>query len=251
MSGTDRRIAEHRRIWDRKPALRRIYGDYHDRLLARSPAGGRVLEIGAGSGHLRDRAGSRQVTTIDILPSPWTDICCDAQRLPFPDASFDGIVMLDVLHHIEHPARFFAEAARVLKPGGTLSMLEPGITPLSHLFYHYLHEEPVDMSADPLGLPDAEPDPRKDPFHSNQAIPTLLFKRQEHRIAFAEMFPQFTLRDRQWLSLFAYPLSGGFKSWSLINEPVADMLIRLEDMLMPFIGPMIAFRLMVVLERKG
>ncbi len=250
MIEVDDRLAQHRAVWERKSGLRTVYKDYHKRLLRSLPPDGSILEVGAGSGHLDEVAGKRDVTTIDILPSPWVDVCCDAQIMPFRDNSFEGAVMLDVLHHIEHPVRFFKEAARVLKPGGRLAMMEPGITPLSGLFYTYLHEEPVDMKGDPLGSLEAEPDPNKDPFHSNQAIPTLLFKRQEHRIAFAEACPEFRLVSRDWLSLFAYPLSGGFKSWSLVNKPMAETLIGLEDILMPFIGPMIAFRLMVVLERK-
>ena len=123
--------------------------------------------------------------------------------------------------------------------------------PGSWIFYNFLHEEPVIMNADPLGPAEVEPDPNKDPFDSNQAIPTLLFKRQEHRIAFAETFPEFTLVDRQWLSLFAYPMTGGFKSWSLLTAGMADTLVRAENYLMPFIGPIMAFRLMVVLERKS
>ena len=247
----DPRLAAHRRVWERKPALRAVYGDYHRRLLKALPDGARVLEIGAGSGHLRDISPRTDVTTVDILPSPWVDVCADAQALPFADGSFDGITMLDVLHHIEHPRRFFAEAARVLRPGGRIALMEPGITPLSWLFYTYLHEEPVDMSADPLGPLDAAPDPAKDPFDSNQAIPTLMFKRQEHRIAFNEAFPDLSVKDRQWLSLFAYPLTGGFKPWSLLTGGMADVLIRAEDYLMPFIGPLMAFRLMVVVEKKS
>ncbi len=248
---TDPRLTEHRRVWDRKPALRFVYGDYYRRLFDALPAEGRYLEIGAGSGNLRDANPDADVTTIDILPSPWVDLCADAQSLPFPDNSFDGVTLVDVLHHIEHPRNFFAEALRVLKPGGRIAMMEPGITPVSWLFYNFLHEEPVDMSANPLGSDHAEPDPTKDPFDSNQAIPTLLFKRQEHRIAFAESFPGFTLVDRQWLSLFAYPLTGGFKSWSLISANLADKVIQLEDRLMPFIGPIMAFRLMVILEKRS
>ncbi len=250
MADLDPRLAEHRRIWDRKPALRAVYGDYHERMLQSLPKDGRFLEIGAGSGHLKDANPAADVTTIDILPSPWVDLCADAQALPFPADSFDGMTMLDVLHHIEHPGRFFAEAARVLKPGGRVAMMEPGITPVSWLFYNFLHEEPVIMDADPLGPAEAQPDPGKDPFDSNQAIPTLLFKRQEHRIAFAETFPEFTLVERRWLSLFAYPMTGGFKPWSLLTAGMAETLVRAEEYLMPFIGPIMAFRLMVVIEKK-
>ena len=62
--------------------------------------------------------------------------------------------MVDVLHHIESPLRLFAEAARVLRPGGRLIACEPAITPLSGLFYRRFHDEPVDMSADPLKTAD-------------------------------------------------------------------------------------------------
>ena len=44
----------------------------------------------------------------------------DAERLPFPDASFDLVFGHAVLHHIPHLERAFAEFERVLAPGGTL-----------------------------------------------------------------------------------------------------------------------------------
>jgi len=186
--------------------------------------------------------------SIDIVPSPWVDAAADVHALPFAGESFDGIVMLDVLHHLERPDLFFAEAARVLRPGGRLAMIEPGITPASWLFYKLLHAEPVEMGANPFG-PD-EPDPNRDPFDSNQAIPTLLFKRQEHRIAFLERSPEFTVTKCAWLSLFAYPLSGGFQPWTLLPGTLTEPLVTIEDALMPFLGPLMAFRLFVVLEKK-
>lgn len=44
----------------------------------------------------------------------------DMYRLPFADAAFDGVAMQMVLHYAEDPAAALAEAARVLRPGGTL-----------------------------------------------------------------------------------------------------------------------------------
>src|SRR3546814_18467176 len=106
--------------------------------------------------------------------------------------------MLDVLHHIERPGVFFAEAARVLRPGGRLVMIEPGITPVSWLFYKLLHPEPVDMSADPLA--EVAPDPARDPFaDANQALPTLLFARSRYRLRFAMTFPGPRFAPRAWL----------------------------------------------------
>ena len=94
---------------------------------------GPTLEVGGGSGNFKLFAPD--TVSSDILPAPWLDLVCDAQRLPFADASFANIVMVDVLHHIGSPLRFLKEAARVLRPGGRLIFCEPAITPLSGLFY--------------------------------------------------------------------------------------------------------------------
>jgi SAM-dependent methyltransferase len=44
----------------------------------------------------------------------------DAQALPYPAGSFDTVIMLEALYYIPDAARFFAEARRVLRPGGCL-----------------------------------------------------------------------------------------------------------------------------------
>ncbi len=245
----DPRLEQHRQLWQRKSGLRAVYGDYHRRLVDAVGIDGKVLEIGSGSGHLRDVAPGIDSTTIDILPAPWVDVQADAHSLPFADQSFDGIVMLDVLHHLERPAEFFAEALRVLKPGGRVAMMEPGMSTLARQFYTHLHEEPVDMTADPLTMEAA--DPQRDPFDSNQAIPSLLFKNPAIRKRFETRFPQFSIVENRWLSLFAYPMSGGFKNWSLVNGALARGLIRLEDCLLPVLGPVMGFRLFTVLEKSS
>jgi 2-polyprenyl-6-hydroxyphenyl methylase/3-demethylubiquinone-9 3-methyltransferase len=42
----------------------------------------------------------------------------DARALPYPDASFDVVCAMDLLEHVEDPARVVAEVGRVLAPGG-------------------------------------------------------------------------------------------------------------------------------------
>jgi SAM-dependent methyltransferase len=205
------------------------------------------LEIGAGAGHSTGLMDAR--FRMDILASPWIDVVGDAHRLPFSDDSLDGIAMLDVLHHLGDPCGFFEEVARVLKPGGRVAMIDPGITPLSWIFYHFLHEEPVDMRADPMAPAANARD--KDPFDGNQAIPTLLFKREEHRIALNDAVPALRTVERTWLSLFAYPLTGGFKRWTLLPEGLATGLLRLEDRLMPYLGMWMGFRIVVVMEKRA
>ncbi len=239
----DLRPTDYREIWSKKPVLRAVYTDYYARMRA-ACAAGLTLEIGGGSGNLKDFVSD--VISTDIVSANWLDTVCDAQSLPFADASFANIVMVDVLHHIARPGRFLTEAERVLKPGGRVIMVEPGITPLSSIFFRLFHDEPVDMREDPL---DSSPPPAKDPFEGNQALPTRLFGRDRQRLAAAH--PNLQLRRRQWLSLFAYPLSGGFQPWSALPAALAPALIRFECLVSPVLGPFMGFRLFAVLEKTG
>jgi ubiquinone/menaquinone biosynthesis C-methylase UbiE len=98
----------------------------------------RSLEIGAGTGYFTLnllRAGViSEATCSDISPGMLSTLranarrlgirvntaCVDAERLPFPDASFDLVLGHAVLHHIPDLPRAFAEFERVLAPGGTV-----------------------------------------------------------------------------------------------------------------------------------
>ncbi len=180
----DARLQAHRTAWQGKPATRKIYEDYHRRLL-NACVPGLILDVGSGSGHFRENAGD--VVAIDLLAALWLDAVADAQALPFGEGSLANIVMLDVLHHIERPRVFFSEASRVLEKGGRLVMIEPAITPLSWIAYNFFHPEPVEFGVDPLGSLAATPG--RDPFAANQAIPNMLFARKSDRNKFSETFP--------------------------------------------------------------
>jgi len=125
-------------------------------------------------------------------------------------------------------------------------MVEPGITPVSKLLYKMGHEEPVEMGWDMNDLCKVDAD--KNPYDSNQAIPTILFKRDPQ--LFLAAVKGFKINSSDWLSLFAYPLSGGFKSWSLLPCRWVSLILKIEEKLLPFLGFLMAFRLMVVLEKE-
>jgi SAM-dependent methyltransferase len=245
LDGVDVRLAEHRRVWESKPTLRAVYADYHRRLEAACPPGP-LLDIGGGSAHFKSYRKS--VTSLDVLPFPGIDVVADAHEMPIPDGHFAGIVMLDVLHHLQRPLDFFCEAARVLQPGGRLAMIEPGMSVIARQFYQRFHQEPVDMAADAFaeGLRQSG----DDPFDSNQALPTLLFGTRQARARFERVVPALKIVSNDWMSLFVYPLSGGFKPWCLWPASLTKPGLRLERVLLPCLGPLLAFRLMTVLEKR-
>lgn len=127
-------LREHRALWQAKPALRAVYHDCYRRMAAAARPG-LSLEIGGGSGNFQGFAAN--VVSTDVQPADWLDAVCDAHALPFAAGSFDNVVMFDVLHHLERPPLFFAEAARVLRPGGHGIYTVPLFWPL--------HEEPRDF----------------------------------------------------------------------------------------------------------
>jgi SAM-dependent methyltransferase len=244
LAGLDQRQIIHREVWEKKKALRLLYRDYHRQLFESCPDGV-ILDIGGGTAHIKESRSD--VISVDILSFPGIDVVADAHGLPFPNGFFAGVVMLDVLHHLERPIEFLQEAARVLKPGGRLAMIEPAMTTLARRFYDRFHEEPVDMKADPFAPVAIKPD--RDPFDANQAIPTLLFANAPARKLVEQTIPSLRVRSVEWFSLFAYPLSGGFQEWSLLPAALVGPMLAFEKQVPTLVRKHLAFRMMVVLER--
>src|ERR1700687_2421533 len=244
-AGLDQRQITHRGLWEKKKALRVLYRDYHRQLFESCPEG-TILDIGGGTAHIKESRAD--VVSADILLFPGIDVVADAHGLPFRDEFFAGIVMLDVLHHLERPIEFLQEAARVLKPGGRLAMIEPVMTTFARRFYDRFHEEPVDMQADPFAPVTIDPD--RDPFDANQAIPTLLFASDTARRRVEQHIPLLRVRAVDWHSLFAYPMSGGFQEWSLIPAVLVPSMLAFERRVPAVVRRRLAFRMIVVLERR-
>jgi SAM-dependent methyltransferase len=232
-----------RKIWAEKPVLQLIYDDFYARISARCRPG-RTIEIGGGIGNLKQQQLNEVIST-DVQWAPWLDCVADAQRLPFAAACAANIVMVDVLHHLEFPLAFFREATRVLQPGGRVIMVEPAISWGSTLFYRFLHREPVRSRADVLvnGSPRAD----RDPYDSNQAIPTIIATRERER--FHRLVPELKMERVDWFSFEAYPLSGGFQPWTLLRPALARALLAVERKLEPALGRFMGFRMMLVVEK--
>lgn len=234
--------AKYREIWASKKLLKLVYDDYYRRIID-ACVPGITVELGGGMGQFKEFLPG--AISSDIQKSPMIDVVADAQRLPFRTGTLSNIVMLDVLHHVEFPALFFEEALRVLRPGGRCIMIEPGITLGSSAFYRIFHVEPVCMKADPFIK--GSPDPSKEPYDSNQAIPTLLATRD--RIKFIQRYPEFEFLRVRWFSFLAYPLSGGFRKWSLISAGFGKTVLRWERIFEKKFGRLFGFRVMIVLKR--
>jgi ubiquinone/menaquinone biosynthesis C-methylase UbiE len=104
----------------------------------RGPLG--ALDVGCGTGFLSLELASRghHVTGIDLAPAMLSAARnkavaqglaarfeqADAERLPFPDGSFDLVTSRHVLWTLPHPETAIAEWVRVLRPGGRLVTID-------------------------------------------------------------------------------------------------------------------------------
>lgn len=116
-------------------------GPIYDAVLrAATPhARGAVLDFGAGSGTmaalLADMPAITSVTAADLAPvrdgaaQPrvrWLQADLN-EALPNPAASFDLIVAVEIIEHLENPRAVAREWRRLLRPGGMLVMSTPNV----------------------------------------------------------------------------------------------------------------------------
>ena len=82
-------LNERRQIWNSKKILKKLYHNWY-RMIGRGLKPGSILEIGGGSGNLKEFFPN--VISSDILFTPWTNAVLDAHQLPFQYTTFDNIV---------------------------------------------------------------------------------------------------------------------------------------------------------------
>lgn len=134
------------RAYDRwAPVYDLVFGQVFERgrrasLEAAERIGGRILEVGVGTGiSLPDYSRCNRIVGVDIseamlnkarhrvteigLPHVEALEVMDAERLKFPDESFDVVVAQYVVTAVPNPEAALDEFARVLKPGGEIILL--------------------------------------------------------------------------------------------------------------------------------
>ncbi len=102
------------------------------------PTQGRLLDVGGGTGRvsrsLRDHVDGIMLADVSLgmlrfaasVPG-LRPAAAASERLPFPDGSFERIIIVDALHHVAHQSTTANELWRVLKPGGRIVIEEPDI----------------------------------------------------------------------------------------------------------------------------
>jgi demethylmenaquinone methyltransferase/2-methoxy-6-polyprenyl-1,4-benzoquinol methylase len=102
--------------------------------------GGHVLDVATGTGLVAEALLTRgfRVTGLDQSPGMLAAararfagrvelVEASADALPFPDASFDHLTFTYLLRYVDDPGATLTELARVVRPGGTVAMVEFGL----------------------------------------------------------------------------------------------------------------------------
>jgi ubiquinone/menaquinone biosynthesis C-methylase UbiE len=119
------------------PFERRLLRRLREKTLSALPAESRILEVGAGTGlnfpyYPRGSSGVASELSCEMLkiargkerPERVHLVQTSAERLPFADASFDAAFATLVFCSVASPPKAFNEMRRVVRPGGTIALLE-------------------------------------------------------------------------------------------------------------------------------
>ncbi|HYB53737.1 MAG TPA: class I SAM-dependent methyltransferase [Thermoanaerobaculia bacterium] len=165
-------LARHRAVWEARPELREVYREWFGALLEAVEGLAPLVELGSGPGFFKDHSPGLVAT--DVVEGLRVNVRCDAGALPFGSGRLGALIMVDTLHHLPRPLEFLREAARVLRPGGRLALIEPWITPPSWVLYRFFHHEDCRLGVD---LRDPFGGGGKRALDGNAAIPYLALGR--------------------------------------------------------------------------
>jgi SAM-dependent methyltransferase len=215
----------HRDIILSKPYLKQVYLDWYN-LYKKSFTNfdiGQFLEIGSGGGFVKEIFP--KIITSDILPLPNVDKVFSAEKMPFENNSLNGIMMLNVFHHIPNPHLFLLEAMRTLLPGGKVVMIEPANSALGRFIYKRFHHEPFEekgtrsiKAGNPLS-------------NSNQALPHIYFERDLE--IFKKEYPLLKINFIKYHSPFSYVISGGVSRGAMLPYFMYPIIKSIEFFLSP------------------
>lgn len=207
-----------------------------------------LYELGSGAGFARRYIHNPNLKLTDVTPQPWIDAVVDAEHLPFDDASVDGLIACQMLHHVPRPSLFLHEAARVLKPGGTLLILDPEASFFCRLILRIMRQEGWSLLRDPFDDQQVCKNP-DDPWSGNNAVLTLLLADRER---FCLTFPRLRIVSTQPCELFLFLLSGGVTGKTVtvrLPRRILRWIKALDDKLTAWAPSLFALQRRVTIEK--
>ncbi len=169
--------------------------------MARTPVGGRLLDLGTSDGstlrHFAELRPDIRFAAVDLnrpvaLPEGTEFVPVDLERgpLPWPDGTFDSITCMHLIEHLRDSMALWSECARVLKRGGRLYVETPG---------------PLSLTAKPVSGPAAGSVTMN--FHDDPTHTSLVpVKQMESDAEASGLRVSDSGKSRNWIFVVLYPL---------------------------------------------
>jgi SAM-dependent methyltransferase len=236
-------ISLNRAAWARKPLLQLIYADFY-RLIQKSlsDTAGPVVELGSGIGAIKGIIP--ECITTDIFLNPWIDRRENAYSLSFGDETLSNLILLDVFHHLEYPGTALQEFSRILRPGGRVILLEPGMGTLGKAIYALFHHEPTGLRDEITWFAPGYFHPESTGYYAAQANAWRIFAGNN----FLERLSSWEVIKVQPLPQIAYAASGGFSKPQFFPGFLLPLVRKIESFLELW-PKCFATRLLVVLQK--
>ena len=204
--------------------------DIYPKVLSLLPANrsARILDVGAGEGYFCGLVSERgyRVEACDYRKSLFklpdvpfypADL---SKGIPLPDESFDCIVSIEVIEHIENHTQFMKELMRVAKKGGTIIVTTPNILSVTSRWHYFLFGY-TDCAPRPL-------DPLREDYHLQHinpiGLPEILFLLERFGGEMAALETN-RIRRSAWLpAILLYPVFALALRLKLRRKEYADLL---------------------------
>jgi SAM-dependent methyltransferase len=209
------------------------------------------VEVGSGAGLSRDFIRARSFLLTDFSDHAWLDVKqVNALETPFEDGSFDFAIAVNMIHHLAHPLRFFAEMERILKPGGRLIVQDVHCSTFLRLALRLQRHEGYDYNVSVFDESAVCTDP-EDLWAGNNAIVDLLL---EDQARFLAAVPRFRLLHQAHCEFLTFLNSGGVTAKTAylpLPMPLLRVVETVDRKLSGAFPRVFALQVQLVLQKNG
>ena len=198
------------------------------------------LEIGSGFGYLKNYI--KKLTTSDYPRNKFVDLEINAYAID-NKIKYDNIILIDVLHHFEHPKRALSQLSKILNKDGKLIIADVHLGILPKIIFKLFHHEPVNMK-NQISL--IEKKINKPDYFANQSYYQRIILNNEHEIR-SKLYD--LIKVYQW-SDFRYICTGGFSNKQHLPDILLSFIHTIDKNIFDYFPNIFSVRGVAVLKKK-
>ena len=176
----------------------------------------KTIEIGSGSGLIKDIFPNYDITTTDIENTKYIDYVLDANNINSSISNYNVVIFSNVLHHLDNPVLTLKKLHENLKIDSFILINESSTSLLSRIIMYFLNHEGWSYKNNPY-------DYKKTfkfyntPMSGNNALAKMIF---DDNIKFTNTFPKFKILTNIYTESLIFLISGGVgKKYFTIQLP--------------------------------